>query len=394
MFVDHIKIHVKAGDGGNGSASFRREKFTPKGGPDGGDGGNGADVILVVDPQVNHLKDFFYRSKHRGESGVPGKGQRKTGKSGKNLTLRVPPGTLVYRCPGPDEAAEESDLEFLAGFSGGDLSELNGEEAVDGEMLEMACEAETFLEPEELDEPATGPSGDVPGELLADLTDSGQQFVLCKGGAGGKGNWNFRSSTNQAPLEFTPGEKGEEGWFFLELRKIADIGLVGFPNAGKSTLVRALSNATPKVAAYPFTTLKPLIGVIDFPGFYKATIADIPGLIEGAHANVGLGHDFLRHISRCRLYLFVVDTAGVDQRDPVSDLEMLRIELNLYDPQLSERPWLIVANKMDLEESELFVEELKRRFPRQEIFPLSASCGEGIERLKSRLRQLVGNRPI
>ena len=415
MFVDHIKIHVKAGDGGNGSAHFRRAKGLPKGGPDGGDGGSGGDVILRVDSQVNHLKDFFYRSKFNGEAGVHGMGQKKTGKSGKPLILRVPPGTLVYRSPDPNQIEEKTDYEFLAEISEGDLPEISEDDDLvedQGEMVEMSREEETFLEDEELDDPEEidevpedeeqddpeeiddVPEDDANGEFLIDLTEEGQEFVLCDGGGGGKGNWHFRSSTNQAPLEYTPGGIGEEGWFYLELRQIADVGMVGFPNAGKSTLVRALSNATPKVAAYPFTTLKPLIGVMDFPGFYRATVADIPGLIEGAHANVGLGHDFLRHISRCRLFLFVADTAAVDQRDPVGDIEKLRTELSVYDSDLSERQWLIVANKMDLEDSELFIDELKERFPKQEIFPISATNGEGVKALKDRLRELVGKRPV
>jgi GTP-binding protein len=189
------------------------------------------------------------------------------------------------------------------------------------------------------------------------------------------------------------GEPGGEGWFNLELRRIADVGLVGFPNAGKSTLLGALSNAAPKVAAYPFTTLKPMVGVVEFPGFMRATVADIPGLIEGAHDNVGLGHDFLRHISRCSVFLFVVDTAGVDQRDPISDIQILRKELRLYDEELGERQWLIVANKIDLEESEMYLNAMKARFPKQEIFPISAQNGDGIEDLKKRLCEISGKRP-
>ncbi|NLT71676.1 MAG: GTP-binding protein [Verrucomicrobiaceae bacterium] len=231
------------------------------------------------------------------------------------------------------------------------------------------------------------------GEVIADLTEVGQRYTLCTGGVGGKGNWRFRTDTNQAPIEFTEGTKGDEGWFYLELRRIADIGLVGFPNAGKSTLLGAISNAAPKVAAYPFTTLTPMIGVVEFPGFLRTTVADIPGLIEGAHANVGLGHDFLRHISRCAYFLFVLDTAGVDTRDPISDLQILRTELKLYDQELSERPWLIVANKMDLPEAAAKLDALQTRFPKQEIFPLSADTGAGVEELKKRLCELAGERP-
>lgn len=415
MFVDHIKIHAKAGDGGSGCSSFRREKFTPKGGPDGGDGGRGGDVILVVDQHTDNLREFFYKPNYKAERGMHGQGQRKTGRSGKDLILKVPPGTIVYRTEGPQPKKDPGEEDFLVDedFKNADWSGefVEGDEGImvlmdrsldeDDETEEEDAEAgeldedETFLDEdeaeedlEEEEEPDKGY-----GEVIADLTEVGERFVLCTGGVGGKGNWNFRTDTNQAPIEFTPGEKGDDGWFYLELRRIADVGLVGFPNAGKSTLLRALSNAHPKVAAYPFTTLKPMVGVVDFPGFYRATVADIPGLIEGAHDNVGLGHDFLRHISRCSVFLFVVDTAGVDQRDPISDLQILRKELRLYDEELGEREWLIVANKVDLEESQMYIEALKTRFPRQEVFPISAETGEGLDALKKRLCEMVGIRP-
>ncbi|MCB1088398.1 MAG: 50S ribosome-binding GTPase, partial [Verrucomicrobiae bacterium] len=219
------------------------------------------------------------------------------------------------------------------------------------------------------------------------------RFVLCRGGAGGLGNQNFATPTNRAPIENTPAEKGEFGWFYLELRQIADAGLVGYPNAGKSTLLGALSNAHPKVASYPFTTLQPHVGVVEFPGYLRATVADIPGLIEGAHRNVGLGHEFLRHVTRCRLLLFVVDTAGVDGRDPISDLQSLRTEIKLYDEELSRRPWIIVANKMDLPESQENFAHLQQRFSRQEILPISADTGLGLDQLRERLCELAGRRP-
>lgn len=402
MFVDHIKIHAKAGDGGHGCSSFRREKFTPKGGPDGGDGGHGGDIILIVDHHVDNLKEFFYRPNQKAERGMHGQGQRKTGKSGKDLYLKVPAGTIVYRTnpPEPRKSAEEIAEEEIAknaDWAGefiedeGTMVLMSRDEEENGELEEEAEAGDSsgLLEDDQAEEPARHPYG----EKIADLTVPGQKFVLCEGGSGGKGNWNFRTDTNQAPIEFTMGEKGEEGWFNLELRRIADVGLVGFPNAGKSTLLRALSNATPKVAAYPFTTLKPMVGVVEFPGFLRATVADIPGLIEGAHDNVGLGHDFLRHISRCSVFLFVVDTAAVDQRDPVSDLQVLRKELRLYDEALGERFWLIVANKIDLEESEVYLSALQTRFPKQEIFPISAESGEGLGALRKRLCGLVGARP-
>ena len=428
MFVDHIKIFAKAGDGGHGCSSFRREKFEPKGGPDGGDGGRGGDVILQVDHHTDNLKAFFYRPNQKAERGMHGQGQRKTGKSGKNLVLKVPPGTIVYRTEphhlrkGKDDF-EEPDLsnvdwagEFIEDEEGqmvvmdrtmpeqeDETDDKDSAPSEEAEATEKAAEllsedednSEFFVDGEEIGNFEVKAEEPHPyGELIADLTEIGQKFTLCSGGIGGKGNWNFRTDTNQAPIEFTMGEKGEEDWFYLELRQIADVGLVGFPNAGKSTLLNTLSNATPKVAAYPFTTLKPMVGVVDFPGFYRATIADIPGLIEGAHANIGLGHDFLRHISRCSIFLFVVDTAAVDQRDPISDIQILRKELRLYDEELGERPWLIVPNKIDLEESNLYLEALKTRFPKQEVFPISAEKGDGLDALKKRLCELAGKRPI
>jgi GTP-binding protein len=372
MFVDHIRIFAKAGDGGNGCSSFRREKFVPKGGPDGGDGGAGGDVILVVDPHTDNLRDFFFKHNYLAEKGTPGHGQKKTGRSGKDLILKVPPGTVVYRTEPPAPRIRKGG-DFLVDDDSDDSGEFDLPEDADDTIFDGAEPAEN--------------------EVVADLTEPGQRFTLCRGGVGGKGNWRFRTDTNQAPIEFTEGTKGDEGWFFLELRRIADIGLVGFPNAGKSTLLGALSNATPKVASYPFTTLTPMVGVVEFPGFYRTTVADIPGLIEGAHRNIGLGHDFLRHISRCSIFLFVVDTAGVDDRDPVSDIEILRQELKLYDERLTDRPWLIVANKMDLPEAEERLDALRTRFPKQEILAISADKRIGLDALKQRLCELTGHRP-
>ncbi|MEM1441526.1 MAG: GTPase ObgE, partial [Verrucomicrobiota bacterium] len=386
----HIRIFAKAGDGGHGCTSFRREKHVPKGGPDGGDGGRGGSVVLEVDTHTDNLKAFFFRPNQKAQRGMHGEGQRKTGKSGKDLILKVPAGTIVYRTDPPqpkkkpeDEIEEElpPDTKWAGDFqTDEDGQQVLQEDSADDELVESD---------DEIEEEPSHPFG----KKIADLTEIGERFVLCEGGIGGKGNWNFRTDTNQAPIEFTMGEPGDEGWFYLELRRIADVGLVGFPNAGKSTLLGALSNAAPKVASYPFTTLKPMIGVVEFPGFYRATVADIPGLIEGAHNNVGLGHDFLRHISRCSIFLFVVDTAGVDQRDPISDIQILRKEIRLYDEELGERQWFIVANKIDLEESELYLSALQTRFPKQEIFPISAETGEGLDALRERLCSLVGARP-
>lgn len=439
MFVDHIKIYAKAGDGGHGCSSFRRGKFEPKGGPDGGDGGDGADIVLIVDGHTDTLRNFFYQPIQKAENGRPGQGQKKTGRSGKALFLKLPPGTIIYRSvPNTPRIRDEDDdfpvedlsnadwagefgksanhqmvrklpvVEKLKGpdvdpapeddedvFPGNELDEDDGDDfAVDDfdtNEDDIFSGDEPFTEPEPLDDEIA--DAHPYGEVIADLTEVGQRFTLCSGGNGGRGNWRFRTDTNQAPIEFTEGTKGDEGWFYFELRRIADIGLVGFPNAGKSTLLGAISKASPKVASYPFTTLTPMIGVVEFPGYVRTTVADIPGLIEGAHANVGLGHDFLRHISRCSYFLFVVDTAGVDQRDPVSDIQILRTELKLYDETLTERPWLIVANKMDLEESAQALDALKSRFPKQEIFPISADTGLGLDLLRKRLCELAGHRP-
>lgn len=382
MFVDHIKIQAKAGDGGNGSSHFRRKKFLPRGGPDGGDGGNGGDIVLIVDHHMDNLKTFFFNSKVKAPDGKAGGENQKTGKSGKDLLLKVPQGTIVYReIPRADR--EEPD-EAPAIESPEEVADVPEElETTDGSDVQVDMVTRTLRMSRE-----TG----VDLEVVADLTEPEQRFVLCKGGKGGRGNYRFKSSTNQAP-ESELGEPAEEGEFYLELRQIADVGMVGFPNAGKSTLVGKLSAAQPKVAAYPFTTLKPKVGVIDFPGFKRATVADIPGLIEGAHRNVGLGHNFLRHIMRCRLLLFVVDMAGSEARDPIEDVETLRKELSMYDESLGKQSWLVVANKMDLPESAELLERFKQRFPKVEILPISAREGVGIERLKERLGELVSHRP-
>lgn len=370
MFVDHIKVYAKAGNGGDGSASFRREKFVPRGGPDGGDGGKGGDIILKVDPHTDNLKTFFYSPNLRAAHGAKGGGRQCTGRSGKDLVLPVPAGTLVYRL--------KSAAAVPVGMRTPEMAEPADDMMLDEEEQSVARSLKKQAPTEDL-------------ELIADLLELGQEFVLAKGGAGGKGNIHFKSPTNRAPREITPGETGEEGIFYLELRQIADAGLVGFPNAGKSTILSRLSAAKPKVAAYPFTTLKPMVGVIEFPEFVRATLADIPGLIEGAHDNVGLGHDFLRHILRCRLLLFVLDMAGSEGRDPSEDLATLRKEIKLYDDLLAKRPWIVVANKMDLPEAQARMLEFKSRFPRVKVIPISAEQGSGLDKLRDELRRRVGH---
>jgi GTP-binding protein len=338
MFVDRIKVLAQAGSGGRGSVSFRREKFVPKGGPDGGDGGRGGDVILRADRHVDNLSSLFYEPIIKAKSGGHGMGKKMHGRSAPSKIVKVPVGTIVW--PAENRKRATSDVEH---------SISNAEDAI------------------------------------VDLARDGQEFLLCHGGAGGKGNVHFKSSRNRAPREYTEGGEGEQGHFLLELRTIADAGLVGYPNAGKSTLLRKISAARPKVAAYPFTTLHPIIGVAEFSEYRRATIADIPGLIEGAHRGVGLGHEFLRHITRCRIFLFVVDVAGSEGRNPVEDLQQLRKELDLYDALLSQRPWFLIANKMDLPNAQENLSALRAKFPKIDIVPVSAATGEGIDELKQRL---------
>jgi GTPase len=346
MFVDRIKIFAQAGNGGRGSVSFRREKFVPKGGPDGGDGGRGGDVILRADRHTNNLSNLFYEPIVKAKNGGHGMGKKMAGRAGADKIANVPVGTIVWKAEGGGKRDEKSSAEEQT-------SDFN-------------------LQPSSF-------------QLIVDLTRDGQEFVLCEGGEGGKGNVHFKSSRNRAPREYTEGEEGESGHFLLELRTIADAGLVGYPNAGKSTLLRKISAARPKVAAYPFTTLHPIIGVVEISEYRRAAIADIPGLIEGAHKGVGLGHEFLRHITRCRIFLFVVDVAGSEGRNPIEDLRQLRKELDLYDPLLSQRPWFIIANKMDLPGAEENLKALPKKFPKIEIVPISAAKGEGIEELKRKL---------
>lgn len=355
MFIDQIRIHAKAGDGGNGCASFRREKFVPKGGPDGGDGGDGGSVILRADSQVDTLVSLYYEPVVRAKSGGNGMGKQKYGRSAPDKIVIVPVGTLVYRMP---DVAPHDPLDF------------SGDEAPPPRRKRIAVE-------------------DL--EFLADLDQSGAEYMLCQGGRGGRGNIHFKSSRNRTPRQCTPGTPGGEGWFFLELRMIADAGLVGYPNAGKSTLLGALSAAHPKVAAYPFTTLHPMVGVMDFPGFRRATLADIPGLIEGAHRDVGLGHDFLRHIVRCRTLLLVVDAAGSEGRDPVDDAKKIRAELRLYDPLLARRPWALVANKTDLPGTAENIAHLAQEFPGIPLIAVSAREQSNLDGLRRFLDAEVGH---
>jgi GTPase len=341
MFVDRVKVFAQAGKGGRGCVSFRREKFVPKGGPDGGDGGRGGNVVLLADRHVDNLANLFYEPLIKAKNGGHGMGKKMSGRAGVDKIVKVPVGTVVWAAK--EEKHPRSSSEKLA-------------------------------------------IGNLQSAIpVVDLARDGQEFVLCRGGAGGKGNVHFKSSRNRAPRQYTEGEEGEQGHFLLELRTIADAGLVGYPNAGKSTLLRKISAARPKVAAYPFTTLHPIVGVVEFPGYRRATVADIPGLIEGAHRGLGLGHEFLRHIARCRVLIFMVDIAGSEGRNPAEDLQNLRREIDLYDPTLSSRAWFVVANKMDLPGAKENLKALQERFPKLQILPTSAAKGEGIDALKQAL---------
>jgi len=369
MFVDRIKVFAQAGDGGRGCVSFRREKFVPRGGPDGGDGGRGGDVILHADVHTDNLSNLFYEPIIKARSGAHGQGKKKHGRAAIAKVVKVPVGTVVYRAEAPIPRKDD-----------GEMDEWNGE--IVGQARRLPPIDDSL--------PAGGAPAleqDDAADQIADLTHDGEEFVLCQGGSGGKGNVHFKSSRNRAPVQYTEGEEGERGHFYFELRTMADAALVGYPNAGKSTLLGKISAAHPKVAPYPFTTLHPVVGVVDFDGYRRASIADIPGLIEGAHRNVGLGHDFLRHITRCRILLFVLDIAGSEGRHPIEDLQNLRREIDLYDSRLSERPWYVVANKMDLPEAAENLRALEQRFPDLEIAAISASQSEGMAKLQARLKR-------
>lgn len=320
MFVDKARIFVKAGKGGDGSASFRKEKYVPAGGPDGGDGGDGGDLIFEVDAGLRTLMDFRYKRTYIAEDGENGKGKKMFGKDGKDLILRVPPGTIVRD--------EKTNL------------------------------------------------------IIADLTESGQRAIIAKGGKGGKGNVHFTTATRQAPNFAEAGGHPEERWVILELKLLADVGLVGFPNVGKSTILSIATSAKPKIANYHFTTITPNLGVVEIDK-KSFVLADIPGLIEGAHEGIGLGLEFLRHVERTKLLIHVIDVSGIEGRDPLEDFSKINDELRHYDERLLKKPQIIAANKIDL----LFDKENFNRFKKAieeqgyEVFPLSAATREGIEQL-------------
>jgi len=367
MFVDQVKIYSRAGRGGRGCIAFRREAFVPKGGPSGGDGGRGGDVILEASHDLNNLIAQFYQPRLIAKNGEHGQGKDCHGRAGKNVVVKVPCGTVVWRLPeeiDKAQAEQKGEWETAAGA---------------GQALAIDLEAENEPRPAVV---AIGQSG----EIVADLTEDGQRFTLCKGGKGGKGNKRYANSVRQAPRIAQPGEEGEEGRFLFELRIMADVGLVGYPNAGKSTLLTAISSARPKIAAYPFTTLHPQIGVVEFPDWDRLTVCDIPGLIEGAHANVGLGHAFLRHIRRCAMLVILLDMAGTDDRKPWDDYEKILSELEQYDLAMLEKPRLVASNKMDEDAAVKNLQKFKKKHPDVEILEMMAVLDEGIEEFKNRIR--------
>ena len=367
QFVDTAEIHVKAGNGGDGSRSLRREKFIPKGGPDGGDGGDGGSVIFVADPNANTLIDFAGRHHWFAPSGKNGMSKKMYGRGGEDLVVNVPPGTEVY------------DLE-LGGDGADDLQWSNDEYGL-----------------VELDEPAEGAELAVAapakiGLKIADLTEPGQRVTIAKGGRGGQGNFHFRSSTNQTPREAQPGEPGEERRLRLELKLIADVGLAGLPNAGKSTLLSAVSAARPRVADYPFTTLEPNLGIAELDEERRMVIADIPGLIEGASGGAGLGHGFLRHIERCNVLIHLVDLVPFDESDPVENYHTIRTELEAFSPLLAEKPQLVAANKTDLlTEGDEPLQRLRDALPGEHIIPISGATRDNLRELLEATWKMLQN---
>ncbi|CCQ94176.1 GTPase involved in cell partioning and DNA repair [[Clostridium] ultunense Esp] len=337
MFVDEAKIYVKGGDGGNGIIAFRREKYVDRGGPWGGDGGKGGDVVFVVDEGLRTLIDFKYRKHFKAPKGENGRTKNQHGAGAEDLVVKVPPGTVLY--------------------------------------------------------------DDDTGEMIADMVTPGQRVVVARGGRGGRGNVRFATPKNPAPYIAEKGEPGEERYIRMELKVIADVGLVGYPSVGKSTLISVVSGARPKIASYPFTTLSPNLGVVEIEEGRGFVMADLPGLIEGAHEGVGLGHQFLRHVERTRLILHVIDMAAVEGRDPYQDYLVINEELRRYNPRLAQRPQMIAANKMDLPEAEENLARFKEKIPPEiPVYPISAATRQGIKELifaiAERLETLPAETPI
>jgi len=347
-------------------------------------------VILQADHDLNNLIGQYYVPRLIAEAGEAGLGKGMDGHAGKDLIVKVPCGTLVWQVPANPAMPGTDDPQ--AGDEDEDETESPKFQVSTGKrpvirVAQGGTQAfEYNLAEEEEDEKATHPEK---GALIADLTEHGQQFVLCKGGRGGLGNRNFATAARQTPRFAQPGEPGEEGDYLLELRIMAEVGLVGYPNAGKSTLLTAISRARPKVAPYPFTTLHPQIGILEYPDWHRLTICDVPGLIEGAHMNVGLGHEFLRHIERCKILVMLLDMAGTDGRNPWDDYKQLLKELELYDPALLERPRLVVANKMDEPQAEKLLKQFKAKIKKVSVLPISAAFDQGMDKFKEVIRTAV-----
>ena len=396
MFVDEIKIYASAGHGGKGCIAFHREAYIAKGGPSGGNGGRGGSVILQADHDLNNLIAQYYQPRLIAPAGEAGLGKGMDGHAGKDLVVKVPCGTLVWRIAGGGEnpltRPEGHPLPARRGEGQGEGSShsMFATSASKRPLIRSASGGqaqEIDLSREDAGEFSAGDSEK--GELVADLTQHGQRFILCKGGRGGLGNRNFATAARQTPRFAQPGEPGEEGDYLFELRIMAEVGLVGYPNAGKSTLLSAISKARPKVAPYPFTTLHPQIGIVEYADWHRLTVCDVPGLIEGAHRNVGLGHEFLRHIERCKILVLLLDMAGTDNRAPWNDYKQLLNELKLYDPTLLERPRLVVANKMDEAVAEKNLKQFKKKIKKVSLLPISAAFDRGIEEFKATIREAV-----
>lgn len=387
MFVDEVKIFARAGHGGKGCVAFHREAYRPKGGPSGGNGGRGGDVILQADRDINNLIAQYYQPRLIAEEGKPGMGKGMDGHAGKDLLVKVPCGTLVWqisgssRDPGPEAGEEEAGRGIVLPVAGSLRPRIRHAGSASAIEIDLADEPEA----------AASPHGK--GDLVADLTTHGQQFALCKGGRGGLGNRNFATARRQAPRFAQPGEPGGEGEFLLELRIMAEVGLVGYPNAGKSTLLTAISRARPRIAPYPFTTLHPQIGIVEYQDYFRLTVCDVPGLIKGAHENVGLGHAFLRHIERCKVLVILLDMAGTDNRQPWQDYKDVLTELELYDPGLVQRPRLVVANKMDEAAARKNLKQFKAKIRRVPVLPISAAFDQGIEEFKAAIRKAAEDTP-
>ena len=374
-----------------------REKFRPKGGPSGGNGGHGGGVILQADHDLNNLIAQYYQPRLIAPDGRPGLGKGMDGIGGRDLVVKVPCGTLVWRIVGGASPVERKNIEdepsSLHSAAPGD--EMEDEKprfstSTGKRPLIRRAGSEMAVEVDLAAADGGITTGTTPkGELVADLTEHGQQFVLCKGGRGGLGNRNFATAARQTPRFAQPGEPGEEGNFLFELRIMAEVGLVGYPNAGKSTLLTAISKARPKIAPYPFTTLHPQIGILEYADFHRLTVCDVPGLIEGAHQNVGLGHAFLRHIERCKILVLLLDMAGTDNRAPWDDYQQLLNELKLYDPALLDKPRLAVANKMDEPVAEKNLKQFKKKIRKVSVLPIAAAFDQGVEKFRKIIREAV-----